>query len=1364
MRFFLWALAIWLSLPVARANPPLKFHQVLGNLSQHTITTIHEDRYGFIWCGTRHGLNKFDGLRFNAYFQDGSSNSIPHNYLKDSHATDSGFWMATSGGFSFFDYRTQTFEHWLEGPKDSLGLTSDLGVRVLEARSGQVWMATERGLNLLSPDRSSIRHLLHDPADLTTLSDNFVTSVAEDSLGGIWVGTLNAGLNHWLPASQSFRRIVHFPETQEPMRVRCMESGKSHVWVGTEHGVIQLSPQGKMTRLADLVTGALSQVLNASIVLSLMEDDMGKLWVGTERNGLIVVDLAKGKGSIYPIQRTPLEHEPSYSIWSLFQDRNGIVWIGTFNGGLFKVDPYLRQFPKVQRRPGVLHSLSYDLVSSFAEEPDGTLWIGTDGGGLNRQDLETGQFEHFVADPQDAFSIPTNAVISLLQDQDGDLWIGTYSGGVARKRQGSNRFERFPLIAQNQAQYHGADVFDLMEDDRGNIWIGTHRNGVFIFLKAKNEFVRLVPDDQDSLAITGRRVQVLMQDTSGAFWLGAENAGMDRIWLDETYRIIRKQHYQFDSADSTSLSSNTLTRLFQDSKGRVWITTLDNGLNLYLPEADEFRRFGMEDGLPSNMLFSIEEDLAGNLWISSNAGLSSMNADFQFENFDELDGLQSAEFIRNASLRSRSGELLFGGIQGFNRFDPAQIQHNPNPPPVLITGFQVLNAPEAPHWQGNPIRDRVGPQPLQLSHDQHDFGLQFSVLNFTQPSKNLFAYRLDPYEDQWNYPENGYNIQYLNVPPGTYTFRVRGANNDGVWNGEEDRLRLLISPPWWHSAGAYALYGLLLLGALLISRNMLLTRERLKGKLALEQLNLAKTQELSELKSRFFANISHEFRTPLTLILGPLSSLMDRPGTQPFRRQLGLMHHHARGLLDLVNEILQLAKLESGSLPLQVEPLDVDETLRPWVLPFFELADQQDIQFQCVFLEAETTLYADREKLQKILTNLLSNAFKYTPEFGKIHFRAKKSGTRLILEVEDSGPGISVGDMPRIFDRFYHGSHAASGTGIGLALVKELVDMHQGKIEVESQAGKGTIFRVDLRLGSEHFAENLTSEPAQDQARLGVQEWAPVHSPIRSQATEVLTANAETPAVLIVEDHTDMREFLQEILQPSFQVLEARDGVQAWMIIERSAPDLIISDAMMPEMDGFELCRQVKTTARTAHIPFVMLTAKSSPEGVQRGIEHGADLYLTKPFEPRILQMHLDNLLRNRARVRDHFLHGQDVKLTPEEIRIAPQDRAFLDRVVRVIESHIGDSELGIELLCRELGTSKTQLYRKMKALVGQSANEFIRSFRLKHAANLLKSGGCTVGEAVFQSGFNDPKYFREAFKRQFGVNPSVYRRQFLKS
>ena len=1358
----------------------IKFEQLSEGLSEKSVTCMLQDRKGFIWFGTRNGLNRYDGVAFKIYeFIYGDSTSLSGNFI-NSLVEDSvgNIWVGTmDAGLNLYDRARDIFIRYQPNAGDPNSLSDNWISDLYRDSHNNLWIGTEKeGLDLLEPGSTIFQHFKRDPNRAQSLINNHVRVTFEDAKLNLWVGTYGGGLDLFDRKQNRFIHHRHDPTDETSISSDYLYSyltdSDGNTWVGTREGLNLIIPgeQGfTFKRYKPNIMDPTGLIHN--IVLSVAEDNEGRLWIGMENGALTIYDKKAEKFTNFwpdPLDPTSIG---SNSIWSIFADNMGTIWMGARNRGINKWDQYHTKFVHHILPPSGDHKLANNDVLCFVEDKTGNLWIGTDGGGLNYLDRKTNRYTHYVHDPQNSKSLSSNSVISLELDSYGDLWIGTWEGGLNRFNKNEGTFHHYYHNPGNPKSIGSNYVFSIFEDSDRKLWVGAFYEGLDLYDRKSDSFIHYKRDINDPTAIGHNRVFTMYEDSKKNLWIGTEGGGL--IHMDRGNEKPIFTTYRHNPNDSTSLSSNLINAIYEDSRNNLWIGTWV-GLNKFDYQSRTFEAFRKEDGLADNVVYGIVEDTDGNFWVSTNQGISKFDpVKILFENYNTADGLQAQEFIRGSFLKSKSGEFFFGGVNGFNSFFPKEILDNPYVPPVYITNFWIYNDLIRPGIN-SPLKSNITEtETIVLTYNQNEFSFEFAALNYSQAFKNTYSYFLEGYDKTWRFSGTQRKATYAKVPPGEYTFRVKATNNDGIWNEKGAFLKIIVNPPWWKSWWAYSVYAVTIVALFLWYRQNLINRERLRNDLKLEHLELTKMQEMDKLKSYFFANISHEFRTPLTLILSPIRDMFAGNFKGDAKKQYLMVIRNGERLLRLINQLLDLSKLGAGSMKLKASQLDIVNFLKPIVSAFDSYAQKAQVKFKFEYPLAPVMVYLDADKFEKIITNLLSNAFKFTRE-GEIRLSVRivgpvqdknlnqASDNKVEVAVEDSGAGIPQEYISSIFDHFYQVAHHSNseGTGIGLSLTKELVELHKGKIMVESEVGKGSTFKVILLLGKDHLKEAEIDDSdgpifASDKTFAGVEPVAIGNLPQFEALAD--TRLADRPRILIIEDNIDMRTYIRQSLDTYYLITESGDGKDGLRKSLEIIPDLIISDVMMPGMDGVELCRSLKTNIYTSHIPVILLTAKADLESKIEGLETGADEYLSKPFNSYELQVRSKNLIRSREILRKRFTESKKLILEPKEISITSLDEKFLKNVLQIIEKNISDSDFKVETLGKELDMDHMPMYRKIKALTGQTAVEFIRTIRLKRAAQLLKQQKLTVAEVTYNVGFNDLQYFRSCFKKQFGVSPSEY-------
>jgi signal transduction histidine kinase/AraC-like DNA-binding protein/streptogramin lyase len=1130
----------------------------------------------------------------------------------------------------------------------------------------------------------------------------------EDRSGNLWFGTLSGGVNKYDGIN-----FVHLTDKEglSYNDVRSiMEDRSGNLWFGTMGGGVNRYAGRSFTQFTE------KEGLSNNFVWSIIEDKTGNLWFGTQNGG---VNLYDGK---YFIHITDKDGLNPGTVFSILEDKNGNIWFGTGGGGVSKFDG--RSFTHFTEKEGLCNNWVWDII----EDKRGNLWFGTNGG-VSKFDGQ--YFTHFTVKQ----GLSNNIVKAILEDKSGNIWFGTIGGGIS-KFNGRG----FTQFTEKEGLNHNS-IHSMLEDKKGNLWFGTAGGGVSKFDGLN--FTHYT----DKEGLSHNFVESIMEDKMGNMWFGA------RFGLN---KLERGQLHSFPNQKSSGNTYKTSSR--PDEFGILFKT--------YTHE-DGFSGIGVNAGK------SIYEAINGTIWIGAGDRLTA----FHPENAPQdtiapniqLTGLslfnENIPWKKLGAISKRKGNIFLEKASGKDKDDKIKDT-------ILILG----NGVRVDNFQFDGLSSWYGvPENLNLSYDNNHLTFQFVGITTHSPKKVKYQYQLEGVDPHWSGITNRGEASYSNLPHGQYTFKVRAMNGQGIWSGEL-KYPFKIRPPWWHTWWAQTLYAIMGVGLLYGLRKYTVNRERIKHTLKIQKLETEKMHEVDQLKSRFFANISHEFRTPLTLILGPLECFVSQSSAEsPERPVYQMMQRNARRLLHLINQLLDLSKIETGRMELDTKPADLVSFLKSVVLVFSSHAERRHINYNFQYPPGRPVVYFDRDKLEKIITNLLSNAFKFTPPGGKITVTASfmpfenkplpaaknKEETEanislLEIKVKDSGTGIPVDQTKKIFDRFYQidPSHTREqeGSGIGLSLVRELVELHEGEIFVESQVGQGSCFTIRLPVVMADFEEMTISEPASDKKLDSLDQEEEM---VYSAETIMEDADPNSPLMLIIDDNADVRLFIREYLQPLYQVLEAADGEEGYRLAVEAIPDLILSDVMMPKMDGVELCRKLKTNEKTAHIPLILLTAKASGGDKMEGLETGADDYLIKPFEAAELLMRIKNLIDGRKKLRDHF--SREIILQPRGIAITSVDERFLNQAMKIIEDHMADPALGLDVFCRELGMSRTQLFRKTKALTNYAPGDFIRLMRLKRAAELLSLGAGSIAEVGYRVGFQDPSYFTKCFQKQFGKTPSEF-------
>jgi len=1369
---FLISLSLILKIDLLFAQN-IQFEQVPFDkgLSKKSILCMLQDSDGFMWFGTLKGLYRYDGYQFTEYLADiNNPHSLSDDNIFSIFEDNSGIlWISTNwGGLNKFDKKQDCFISYRHDPEDSASISSDQVLSVREDSQGHLWICTQGGgLNYFNRQTEKFTCFKHDSLNSNSLSYDDARYIYIDNNDIIWIGTEHGGLNRFNPETGQFTHYQtgavkgHDLLSDQISVIFPDKSGK--VWIGTLEGINILDPETGIT--SQFKAPANSCYSEKNKLWAACEDPDGNIWLGTDI-GLYRYNEKQKVISYYKYEPDNPEGLIYDCVISAWADRSGLLWFGTWDGGLCKYDPQTSRFGHVKHQPGNRKSLNSNRVNVIYQDRQKNIWIGTEKGGLNKQiagELTTeSQFIHYVNDPNDPSSLNCNSITSLCEDQSGRIYIGTTEMGLSTLDPTTGKFTPFPLLNYNFKPFN---INFLRTDHIGNVWIGSRNGSLMVYQPSTDNSYIFSDKNIDSYVLLNHGTNYLYQDKSGTYWIGTSKGLVslkfkeNNIFTDSLEKI---NHFTADPQQQNKLSNNYVRIIFEDNSGNIWIGT-NNGLNKLNLKSGRITAYSKKDGLAENEINGITEDMQGNLWVSTNNGLSRFNpSTATFKNFDINDGLQSNDFRLGAVYRDHSGKLYFGGSNGYNAFYPMISEDSPAPA-VVLTGFKILNQPVGINEiiENHPVMTCAinEARQINISYKSRVFSFEFSALDFRDPERNKYAYILEGFEDKWTQSGNRRFATYTNLAEGDYIFKVRAANKDGIWNNEGTEIKIHIIPPWWKTIRATIIFTALGLLILYIVFHFWKNRQLMKQQLAFEQLEAEKLHELDEMKSHFFANISHEFRTPLSLILGSTKLLKSQNTQSDSDEHYNMLIRNADRLLNLVNELMDLSKLEEGKLQLQAGCFDIKVMIDNLVQTFQPSAIEQKINLNFKSEIPAVQLWYDSGKMETIFINLISNALKFTPPGGQVDI-ILSVGDAVAIQISDTGRGISPEHLPNVFDRFFQASNSfvqhQQGSGIGLALTRELVHLHHGRIKAESILGKGTIITVQLPLGNQHLQED---EKVLDPSVL---TRSKIEKPVFSSPESVIINSQESDTrqnnstiILIIEDNEDMRSFIRHILTSNYKVLEAADGQKGFTMAAESIPDLIISDVMMPIMDGYQLCTKLKNDVRTSHIPVVLLTAKSSGTSKIEGLELGADDYLTKPFEPAELKVRVKNLIAQRLKLKERF--GQEALLGVSNSEMRSADQTFLTRAMNILEKQLGNTDLGVEVFAKEIGLSRSQLHRKLQGLTGQSISEFIRTIRLKRAALFLKEKKMSISEIAWQVGFNNATYFHKCFRTQFGMTPAEY-------
>ncbi|WP_229969501.1 hybrid sensor histidine kinase/response regulator transcription factor [Pontibacter harenae] len=1346
---------------------------VNNGLSHNQVTSFLKDSKGFIWIGTDAGLNRYDGYNIKAFRHDSKdAGSISGNNVSKLFEDPAGNILVKvmNGGFDVYNPTTEQFSHDQHAFLKRYSLPVGEIEEIVKDRQGNYWFVQPgQGITKYDPKAQTSVTLKHNPHDRSSISSNNITAIAQSSEGFYWVMNQSGVLEK---LNQVTLKVAdRIPYLADQISSNSIAQGLKltidkgdDLWIYSPFdgiGAYHFSSSKKS--FIHFHKNSPAHSLNSNLVRGIVEDAEGNIWLGTDHGGINIID--KSNFSVQYVVHNPevkssLVHN---SINALYKDNEGIIWLGTYKKGVNYYHKDAIRFQHFKNQLLVKGTLPYDDVNRFVEDKKGNLWIGTNGGGLLYFNRETGKYTRYRHNPKDHSSISSDVVVSLLLDKENTLWVGTYLGGL--NKFDGKKFIRYTSEASDALAISDNNVWELFEDSRGNMWVGTMHGGLQLFDRKIEAFHHYLT--KNKARVKAEYVAAIAEDHKGNIWIGG-NKGVEVL-----HRQTGKVTAFVNSATNTnSLSSNNIFTIFCDSRNNVWLGTPE-GLNLYNEEDQSFRVFTKEDGLPHNIILNVVEDNSNNLWVSTPNGISQLilsgkdakSLMLKTRNYDESDGLQSKSFNENAAYKTKKGEILFGGPNGFNLFHPHDLRINQSVPKVVFTDFQLFNQGIEVHPNGKgKLTSAINEtESITLEHDENVFSIEFAALNFLQPIKNQYRYKLEGFDKEWHTTDGANRrVTYTNLDPGTYQFKVMASNNDGVWNREGATMELVVLAPFWRTYTAYFIYMLTAVGLLILIRKIELQRTRSKFVLEQERREAKQLRELDMMKLRFFTNLSHELKTPLALILAPLDKLLNSTTEPEQLKQFQMINRNAKRLLNLVTQLLDFRKLEVEKVSLYPCEGNIVKFIKESVNSFSELSEKKNITLTFHANLDELQASFDMDKLEKILFNLLSNAFKFTPEYGSIDVEvnchdndSSSEGLKIVeLKVKDTGIGIAKEKQELIFERFYKNDVPSNflnqGSGIGLAITKEFVRIHGGMITVESEPGKGSCFTVTIPV------KELTSYKEITEA-VGYETESLVLTKVHAEEKDGEAAvHAESkPNILLVEDNEDFRSYLKDSLGAFYTITEAKNGKEGWQKALAGLPDLIVSDLMMPELNGIELCKKVKNDARTSHIPFILLTAHTAEEQKVKGLDIGANDYITKPFSLELFLSRIRNLVTQHQLL--HKALEKKISVQSSEEQIVSLDDKLVQNAIRVVEENLSDPDFSVELMSKELGMSRVHLYKKLLAITGTSPVEFIRKIRLQHAAQLLEKSQLTVAEVAYKVGFNNRKYFTKYFKEEYQILPSAY-------
>ena len=1320
------------------------------------INCITQDKSKLMWFGAEDGLARFDGYNFKIFKNEpGNPNSLSNNFVQTILTDSEGFlWIGTLSGLNYFDPKTETFHTYYHQAKNKKSLIGDAIKSIYESKNGNLWVATS-GPGFSYFDKKNKNFISYSPKTHPFVANHEPICIYEDSYGLLWLGYRDGGLDVFkVKDGIIVGKEKNLSKAPLPSLFLqgIIEDHLKNIWIATSNGLVLFDRKKNIFKTYNTS----NTNLKGNIIRSIFEDSGHTLWLGIQDKGLHKIGL-KGLKNI-PDGRLAIEKvesEDEYSVYkrtlhAIYEDKDKNLWLGTNGDGVNMISGVKEKFQLIKIKQTGEYEGSYLRFWGMCADQDGNLWLGSDGDGIYVYNKDGNMLKHYFADGKKG-SLTGNAIISAFKDSKNNLWFGSYSNGLFRFDPKSGSFINYKYIPGQPNSIGSNDVRTIYEDKKGNLWIGTLDGGLNLFNPINNTFKKYTTHNS---TIRCNNVRAIEEDENGRLWIGMYGGGIN--YFDPV-----KNHFTvlFNDKVKNHLASSIIYSLHFDKNKNLWIGTEGSGLAMYETEKKILKYFTEKNNLGGNTIYSIQEDKKGNLWMSTNNGVSKWDhSRRRFYNYDGSDGLQQGQFNSSSHLNDlKNGIIGFGGTEGVSIFKPEDIVPDNFKTSVLLTGLQLFNTPveiKAVSTGKEILSQSIAEtKEIEFQYNQSVFSVEFTSLNYSFPEKTNFTYKMEGLDKDWNYVGKQRSATYRYLEPGNYILKVKATNDENIWGKEYTSIKVKILPPFWRTPQAYLVYFVIFFGFTYSANWYLKKQKRLRERLFIEKEERRKERLLVKEKLSFFTEVSHEFRTPLTLMIGPLEEMISNESENTYQeKKLKLIYKNANKLLGLINKLLDYRKIETGKVLLSVARHDLVIFIEEILETFKEVAKKQNIRLNFYAYEPVVYAWIDKEKVETILNNLISNSFKYLGGGNQITVSIKQnieSSESVLIEILDNGIGIEKEQLNFIFDWFYQvKNNSPISSGIGLALAKKLVDLHKGKIFVDSQPGKGSVFSFTLPIENSQFETH----------EINLEKYQQENSPIKISSQETVSkhTNKDTKKILIVEDDNEIRLFLKEYLQKEFVVAEAANGKEGLEVSLKQNIDIIITDVMMPVMDGIEFCKQIKGNIKTSHIPVIMLTAKTTLTNHKEGVEVGADQYLTKPFSPELLLVTINNLLHSRELMKRFYRNIFNISDNVKDSILSP-DQLFLDKIVDSLRKNLDNASFNVNELCDILNMSRSILYKKIKQLTNLSPVEYLRSLRMQEAARLLKTNQYKIFEVVYMVGFNDIKYFRQSFIKEFGCPPSEY-------
>ena len=1324
------------------------FHliDVTSGLSNNFVNDIQQDSLGFIWVSTFDGLNRYDGTNFVQFKEhfDSTKTGLSNNFVKELKLLNhSELLIATDNGLDIYNFKSKSFRvintqnGLINNSVSAIGFTPDNKVLIGTYRGAiQVANGDWALVNLPNQDR---------------LSSTEISSLATQSDSIIWVGTYDGGLTKINYFTKNVTPIPYGQGSNFPSPIinKLYTDTKRNLWVGSREGIQVITKAGDTLQIAK--TSSPSTGLSDNDILGFAEDGLGNIWIGTRNGGLNILNInsllqADEKLNIrWFLPRTDGFSVYNRTVSAIMRDQDGNMWLGTPTG-INYVKPTGEAVELIQRNLTTKNSISHDRIGALTSSKNKKIWIGTDGSGLDLYEPKKGVIKHYEHQENNRNSLNNNYILSLLEDKKGHLWVGTYRGGLHKIMPETNHINHYLEGSPSQ----GSDVRVIYESGNGIIWVGTNRGGLYKYMPESDGFLYI-----ESLGKLD--IRDIDEDQNGNLWMATYGSGIIR------FNPGQKSIKIYNQQNTANLTSDVIFSIMMLDDNDLLCGTRYGGLIRMDITNDSIRNFTTMDGLSNNTICSLIEENDTYVWMGTYHGISRYNVHTnEIIDLTALNNIQNGEFNIGAVAKNDSGILFFGGNNGLNLIKTANFDRSEKPPALIFNQLKVLNqevkvGPE----KGAILNQAIAyKNKISLKHNQNSFSIGFTALKYPEAKNISYSYKLENHNDFWVDTQGIGIANFTNVPPGDYILKVK--MNTGFEQSTQKELQIAILPPFWKTWIAYSLYFVVTFLFIWLILKYYSERIRLKNSLLFEKKQRQLEHDLNEERLRFFTAFSHELKTSLTLVIAPLENLITRAKGKEIKERLLFIRKNGKKLFQSINQLLELRKSEEGLSKLDISEHNLPNKLQKWIESYQPLARGKNIKLTATIKKEKVLFSVDLEKIEIIVNNLLSNAIKYSKKGGKVHVDFSHDQQYFKISVCDAGIGIIQDELENIFNWYYRSNSTLkkSGTGIGLALSRHFAELHNGTIQVQSIPNKITEFTltIPIRHNQNQVDPQEVKQKFEQEISLTLDVVPPPASTIVQNAR--LTSK-DRPLILIIDDNPDMLYFLNDICKHQFDVQLAVDGIDGIQKATQYIPNLIISDVMMPEKDGIDVCSNLKNQHSTSHIPIILLTAKNNFESITLGYQEGADDYITKPFHPQLLLTRIHNLLRSRLRLQKYFLNKSasiSPEVTNEENQLLGTEKKFLLKLDAIIEKHIKSESDSVDIIAKEVGMSRTSLYRKLKAITGMNINQYIRNLKIEIAAELIQNDKLSISQASYEVGFTNIKYFRKVFKEKYGKNPSEFK------